>query len=298
MDEQVQLLKQQVSAAAFLLRNLKAQLKEAEEKAAAGQQHGGNNSSADAKSSTRGGRAHRARGGNIGDAPDDAPDRPGSSGNGGDSVAYETPWAFEDTEGEDDEENQQPEHQDDGNQAPGDDSSNEYNLPSIGVGTIYPTIGEVKAAATAHAISQGWTCRVYKRDKTRILLRCRTGTDCPFHLRAEQYGEGARICSLRPEHTCNFQPDQSHISRSHVSSLKFLKRELPALMTIDENTTTKEIQDVILQRFGTKVGFKQCRALKVGPKRKRTPSVATCGRCGGIRHNRLTCKATDEELER
>jgi ribosomal protein L23 len=100
---------------------------------------------------------------------------------------------------------------------------------------------------------------------------------------------GAKICALKPEHNCNFRPDQSHVIRAHATNLKFLRQELPTFMTVTEKTTAKEISEAIFQRFGTRVSTKQCRHLKATPKRKRTHTIGTCSTCGGTGHNRLTC---------
>ena len=284
MDEQIKLLKQQVAAAEFLLRNLKAQLRDAEERAGTSRDGDDGSPPHDAGSSTV--RTTDPGGGNV-------------EQHGANSERAQAPnnrreiSGFLPIGGADDE----PDGSDD--DAPGEDENTVpgFRLPSIEVGTVYPTLEEVKNAVTGHAISQGWTCGVYKRDKTRLLLRCRTGTECPFHLRAEQYAEGAKICSLKPEHNCSFQPDQSHVPRSHASSLRFLQRELPNFMTVDANTTAMEISDAIFQRFGTRVSIKQCRQLKPGPKRKRAASVATCGKCGAVGHNRKTCGRVTEHQQ-
>ena len=43
-------------------------------------------------------------------------------------------------------------------------------LPSLEVGIVYPNLEDVKLAVKAHAISEGWTSGVHKRDKTRELF--------------------------------------------------------------------------------------------------------------------------------
>lgn len=284
MDEKLKVLRQEVAAAEFLLRNLKAQLREAEEQAVTAQRSDGRPDSRNNPSSSNG-RA-RVPGSNAdkhGPHPRGAPDgeivlqhelspppHPGAGGDDHDDDFEDD--GIEDAPGEDDA-----------------DTTSDFQLPTIEIGALYPSLEEVKKAVTAHAISQGWTCRVYKRDRTRLLMRCRTGADCPFHLRAEQYMNGAKICALKAEHNCNFHPDQSHVIRSHATNLKFLRQELPTFMAVTEKTTAKEISAAIFQRFGTRVSTKQCRHLKATPKRKRTHTIATCSTCGGTGHNRLTC---------
>ena len=282
MDEKLKILRQEVAAAEFLLRNLKQQLREAEEQAIGAQSLDNNVRIPRPDPSLSSVRPGVPGGNTDGPAPNPrAPDeeaRPHRE-------ATSTPHAASgDHEFEGDESDDAPGEEDaDINNAA------DFQLPTIEVGAMYPNLEEVKKAVTAHAISQGWTSRVYKRDRTRLLMRCRTGADCPFHLRAEQYENGAKVCALKPDHNCSFQPDQSHVIRAHATSLKFLRRELPTIMTVTEKTTAREISDAIFQRFGTRVSAKQCRHLKMTPKRKRTQTLGTCGICGGTGHNRLTC---------
>lgn len=283
MDEKLKILRQEVAAAEFLLRNLKAQLREAEEQAVGAQSLNNHAKVTRPNPSLSSNRPGVPGGINIeGLAPNSrgAPDeevRPQRD-------ATSTPHAAagdQEVEGDEDED------------APGEEDADinaaDFQLPSIEVGAAYPTLEEVKKAVTAHAISQGWTSRVYKRDRTRLLMRCRTGADCPFHLRAEQYESGAKVCALKPDHNCNFRPDQSHVIRAHATNLRFLRRELPTFLTVTEKTTAREISDAIFQRFGTRVSAKQCRHLKTTPKRRRTQTLGTCSVCGGTGHNRLTC---------
>ena len=279
MDDQVKLLKQQVAAAEFLLRNLRTQLREAEERAASRRSEG---DAGNVQDETTGGNVEGAR---PNPAAAESGQRRMRNGTLFNNIAQ--------AGGEGDELDAS---EDDDDEAPGEttEGASQFQLPSIEVGTVFPTLEDIKKAVTAHAISQGWTCGVNKRDKTRIVLRCRTGTSCPFHIRAEQYATGARICSLKPQHNCSFQPDQSHVPRSHASTLKFLRQQLPNIMTVDANTTAQEISDAIFQRFSTRVSVKQCRKLKAGPKRKRAPSMSTCGKCGGVGHNRTTCGRVSE----
>ncbi|KAK3726052.1 hypothetical protein LTR37_000200 [Vermiconidia calcicola] len=275
--DQVTLLKQQVAAADFLLRNLKTQLKEAEQRAASQQQNNVGNIQ------TEPGR--RA----LHDAHEDgnvvhSVSQLAANVNGSAGLDLEMcNDDREESEGTDDDD------------APGEDlvdSSTSFNLPTLGVGNIYPALEDVKNAVIAHAISQGWTAKVDKRDKTRLVMKCRTGNDCPFHLRAEQYANGARIAAYKGEHSCEFQPDQSHIPRAHAASIKFLRQELPTFMTIDASTTAKDIADAIFQRFGTR-----CRTLRPGPRRKRLNTPGTCGNCGAIGHNRKTCGRSEEPVQ-
>jgi hypothetical protein len=281
MDEKLKTLRQQVAAAEFLLRNLQQQLLEAEEQAAKQRGESRPDSQRDATSShirpgVPSGNNLEGQGSRLSvtAAGEEAQPQPEAKSN---------PHAGAGDHGIVEDENED---------APGEADTEvppAFQLPSIEVGAIYPSLEDIKKAVTAHAISQGWTSRVYKRDRTRLLMRCRTSDDCPFHLRAEQYTRGAKICALKPEHSCNFQADQGHVIRSHAANLKFLRQELPTFMTVTDKTTAKEISEAIFNRFGTRVSTKQCRHLKVTPKRKRTITIGTCSTCGGAGHNRLTC---------
>lgn len=275
MDEKVKILRQEVAAAEFLLRNLQQQLLEAEEQAVNQRLEETQRNATPGHG--RAGVPHSnldGHGSQRVTAPDEEA-RPQSQ-------ALSSPYTGAgDHEGGEDE-----------NDAPGEDDTDladDIQLPTLEVGATYPSLEEVKKAVTAHAISQGWTSRVYKRDRTRLLMRCRTGADCPFHLRAEQYPSGAKICALKPEHNHSFQADQAHVIRSHAANLKFLREQLPTFLAVTEKTTAREISDAIFQRFGTRVSTKQCRHLKAAPKRKRTNTPGTCTMCGLTGHNRMTC---------
>ncbi|KAK3055590.1 hypothetical protein LTR09_003510 [Extremus antarcticus] len=278
MSEKIDSLRLQVNAAEFLLRSLQEQLKEAEQGA---QQHNSEDSGIalrhaehhmPASSGNRGNRTRLEVNENIifGGA--------GLDGGGGGADEDQPGFGDEDAPTDED--------------APGesvDDAAQAYELPPLEVGTMYPSLEEIKKATVAHAISQGWTCGVDKRDKTRLLLKCRSDPSCPFHLRAEQYEKAARVSSYKPEHTCTFQPDQSHVPRGHATKLKFMREQLPNFMRLDDSTTAQDISDAIFQRFGTRVSLKQCGSLRVGPKRKRAQGFAMCSTCGELGHNKKTC---------
>ena len=282
-QKEVTLLRQQVNAADFLLRSLKTQLKEAEQRAASQQQ----NSTGNIQEGPGRRALHDApQGGNV----EHRVFHLAANVDGNAGLDFETGDGDREESG----------GSDDDDDIPSEDlvdSSTSFTLPSLGVGNIYPSLEDVKSAVVAHAISQGWTAKVDKRDKTRLVMKCRTGNDCPFHLRAEQYANGARIAAYKGEHSCEFQPDQSHIPRAHAASVKFLRQELPNFMTIDAGTTAKDIADAIYQRFGTRVSPKQCRTLRPGPRRKRLNTPGTCGSCGAIGHNRKTCGRSEEPVQ-
>lgn len=279
MSDKIEALRLQVHAAEFLLRSLQEQLKDAEQQATLQQQHDGEESGialrdAEHHLTTASGGNGRAIGTRL-DINDDTAIEDAAF-DGGD----EGPSDFDNEDAPTEED------------APGesvDDAAPDLQLPPLEVGTMYPSLEEVKKATVAHAISQGWTCGVDKRDRTRLILKCRSDPACPFHLRAEQYETAARVVGYKPQHTCTFHTDQSHVPRGHVTKLKFLREQLPNFMTLNEKTTAQEICDAIYQRFGTRVSLKQCRGLQVGPRRKRAPAFAMCSTCGEIGHNKRSC---------
>jgi hypothetical protein len=276
MADRVEALRLQVSAAEFLLRSLQAQLRKAEEEVAVSQQGNGVQ-------------------GQVAGSNNITPDTGGNEGTHdtglnvvGESVLPQANGFPEDIDITD----AGASEDEDAPNEPVDDSPQAFQLPPLEVGTMYPNLEEVKKATIAYAISQGWTCGVDKRDKTRLLLKCRTSPACPFFLRAEQYADAARIASYRPGHTCTFQPDQSHVPRAHTTQLRFMREQLPNFLTVTGSTTPQEICEAIYQRFGTRVSLKQCRSLCIGPKRYRTPSLGTCSVCGQVGHNKKTCSRT------
>ncbi|KAF2764868.1 hypothetical protein EJ03DRAFT_13922 [Teratosphaeria nubilosa] len=162
-------------------------------------------------------------------------------------------------------------------------------LPNVSVQTIFPDLGTVKAAIEAYALAQGWTPATKKRDRLRICMGCRTAPNCTFHVRAETCVEGARISASKMAHTCQTAIAGGDVpKRHHVASLRFLRQEVPKFMEITKATPTKDIQDAVLARFGTKISLAQCSKLR-GRIREKKSSQQGCSKCGGHGHNKLTC---------
>ncbi|KAH9819389.1 zinc finger protein, CCHC-type [Teratosphaeria destructans] len=162
-------------------------------------------------------------------------------------------------------------------------------LPNVSVKTIFPDLGTVKAAIEAYALAQGWTPATKKRDRLRICMGCRTAPNCTFHVRAETCVEGARISASKMAHTCQTAIAGGDVpKRHHVASLRFLRQEVPKFMEITKATPTKDIQDAVLERFGTKISLAQCSKLR-GRIREKKSSQQGCSNCGGHGHNKLTC---------
>lgn len=290
MDARINVLREQVAAARFLLNSLQSQLHEAENEAAARRIQSNNiqqtnrNQIATTQELTGSALTNQHDG------------NPAVARSLHDHTEYVGP-SLEDQSNILDQGNLTFINDDEENDALGETiltQTSTFDLPSLEIGHIYPSLESVKAAARAHAVTQGWTCGVQKRDKTRILLKCRSDISCPFFVRAEVCENGARIVSYRPKHSCTFQIDQSHIPRGHAASLEYMRDQLPTFMEVTAETSAKEIGDAIFERFGTRVSVKQCQKLRSGPKRKRKPTMATCGRCGGVGHNVKTCGRTME----
>lgn len=165
-------------------------------------------------------------------------------------------------------------------------------LPDISVKRIFPDLSSVKGAVEAYALAQGWTAATKKRDRLRICMGCRSVPNCPFHVRAETCAEGARISACKLLHTC-----QAAVlgggptpKRQQISRLKFLREEVPKLIELTPTTPTKDIQEAVFLRFGTRISLAQCSKLK-GPTRHKRPAAQGCSRCGVQGHNKQTCKA-------
>ncbi|KAK6391906.1 hypothetical protein LTR65_004030 [Meristemomyces frigidus] len=105
----------------------------------------------------------------------------------------------------------------------------------------------------------------------------------------EKCVEGVRIATSKLGHTCSgsiHAPPKRH----HTSRLRFLREEVPKLMDLTRETSTKDIQEAVFLRFGTRISLAQCSKVK-GPIRQRKPAFQGCGNCGEAGHNRQTCKA-------
>ncbi|KAK6419673.1 hypothetical protein LTR81_007221 [Elasticomyces elasticus] len=280
--EEINSLRQQLSAAQFLVNTLHAQLQRAEDQYALSQQYHTHQLPSNAASPQRGDTRDRdidPRLQNdertLNDLLRDNPQR--------ESVGHTGDLDDEDFNIHDEGDDSPTEHVDAAEYPVPDGIS----LPDFTVRTIFPSLADVKTAAEAHALAQGWTVATKKRDRTRIMLGCRKTADCHYHVRAEVCTNGARISAYKPTHTCINVPDAVP-KRHQVSSLRFLKEEVPKLMEFDPTTPSRDIQEAVFQRFGTRVPLGQCIKLK-GRSRVKKAYVQGCSKCGVKGHNKLTC---------
>lgn len=136
---------------------------------------------------------------------------------------------------------------------------------SIQVGATWPSYDAIIEALRAEALRDNWLLWVYVRNKSQgtLILRCRKTPTCNFHLRArlesDEDGERLVVRTLRDSHTCIGAASNS---RSPVNSMEFLKDQVPRLLAVTEETSTKDIQDVILRHFGHKLPLKQAQRVK------------------------------------
>jgi len=165
-------------------------------------------------------------------------------------------------------------------------------LPDISMKRIFPDLSSVKAAVEAHALAQGWTAATKKRDRLRICMGCRSVPNCPFHVRAETCADGARISACKLLHICQavVLGGGPTPKRQQISRLKFLREEVPKLLELTPTTPTKDIQEAVFRRFGTRISLAQCSKLR-GPTRHKRPAAQGCSKCGVQGHNKQTCKA-------
>ena len=291
MDE-INSLRQQLGAAQFLANSLRTQLQRAEEAHAAAQPV---QSRRAPRSLPQGGTLHNAPNGNI--DPELARRQGTLSNDGTNSNAMETahvghhgPRQNSNRAGQETESDTPPVAE-----------SGEYpvpegmTLPSLTLKTIYPSLADVKLAVEAHAMAQGWTVSVKKRDRLRILTGCRKTPLCTYHARAETCAAGARISAYNPIHTCLNAPIPEVAKRQKISKLNFLREEVPKLMHIDQTTKPRNIQEMVFQHFGKRPTLAQCGKLKV-PKRTKRPQVQTCSQCGVVGHNKLTCTGVGNSI--
>jgi len=295
--EEINALRQQLAAAEFLVNSLRAQLQRAENQYATAQQfhhhHIPRLSSAQETRKTprsglesnlqdnlEGGFAEALNGDDY--APDVDRNLAGHL-----DLELDGDATLNDAPGEqlDEEESEPPEPPEPGNFP----IPEGVDLPVLEVKTVYPTLGNVKAAVEAYAVAQGWTPATKKRDHLRICMGCRTTKTCPYHIRAETCEEGARISASKLGHTCGGNAIAMP-KRQQTSRLRFLHEEVPKFMELTRETPTKGIQEAVFQRYGMKISIAQCTKLR-GRKRYKRPAFQGCGRCGEAGHNRATCKA-------
>ncbi|TKA71658.1 hypothetical protein B0A55_05290 [Friedmanniomyces simplex] len=289
--EEINSLRQHLSAAQFLVNTLQAQLQRAEEQYTAAQQfhilrlpHNTASSQRDLGGS--GGRGGSNVDPSLQDDPAETPDADIDGDSQQDTPLYGgAPGQVDDEECNPDQEpDDSPQEQPEATEYPIPEG---MTLPDFTVKTIYPDLASVKTAAETHALAQGWTVATKKRDRSRIMLGCRKAPTCHYHVRAETCVDGARISAYKPTHTCINVPDAAP-KRHQVSALHFLREEVPKLMEVKPTTPSREIQEAVFQRFGTRVPLGQCIKLK-GRSRVKKVYVQGCSRCGVKGHNKLTC---------
>jgi hypothetical protein len=102
---------------------------------------------------------------------------------------------------------------------------------SLSVGRWFLNLTAFKEHTEECALEHGWEVGISRTNADLLYIHCRSSVDCPFTLKAHtQTAGGCKITSCNDIHTCL---GEAAISRARVSSLPFLLRHLPRLVSLD-----------------------------------------------------------------
>jgi hypothetical protein len=133
-------------------------------------------------------------------------------------------------------------------------------IPPIAICSQFKSFDDLKEILEDIAEDQNWVLFVRKRDRTRLIIGCRRGSEdgihCSYHLYARQHQETdvVTITSLYSEHACFATIPPQRLSVSYVKRLMVI---IPELIQVTPKTTTKDIKSV-LQRKEHQVSLQQC----------------------------------------
>lgn len=131
----------------------------------------------------------------------------------------------------------------------------------IEVGQTFSTLEDVRKAVRDLARSNNWDARVADSDKSRTIMKCCRTPGCTFHLRAN-YNTArceAEIVSLESEHTCYGAPP---VARSNVAKMEYLLEEVPKLVEVTTNTSTRDLCSIVFKNLGGEIKLQQAQKLK------------------------------------
>lgn len=106
------------------------------------------------------------------------------------------------------------------------------------------------------AIAQHWETCTKDTNKEKARITCRTSKDCPFFVwcRIKKKTGLAVVTSLERKHTCL---GAASVERSEVSKLKFLEKEVPRLLNINQKPTGQQVVDAIRGYHGQEINLRQ-----------------------------------------
>ena len=163
-------------------------------------------------------------------------------------------------------------------------------MPAIVPGQRFSSLIDFKKALHEWAVEENFTPAILDSDTHRVRAGCRSSPDCPFRIRAnfhEKLGF-AKVTTVDHVHNCATagQVASQDIKRAETCKLKFLLEVVPKLLTVDRETSTKTIMEVVERRYGQKIALRQAQKVKA---HLAPPSKEPCGLCGKAYHRSGRC---------
>lgn len=130
------------------------------------------------------------------------------------------------------------------------------NMYRLAVHQTFSSLEEVRQATRSCARDNNWDARIVDSDKSRTIIRCGRTPDCTFHLRANYYPGRceAEIVGLEYTHTCDGAPP---VARSNVAKMEYLLQEVPKLIDITPQTSTRDICSIVFKNLGGEIKLQQ-----------------------------------------
>ena len=164
-------------------------------------------------------------------------------------------------------------------------------MPALAPGQRFASLLDFKKALHEWAIERNFTPAILDSDTHRVRAGCRSSSDCPFRIRANYQEKNgyARVTTVDDVHTCISSTGQiasQDIKRAVTCKLKFLVEVVPKLLTVDQETSTKAIIEVVERKYGQKIAIRQAQKVKalLAPKSK-----GPCIHCGKAYHKGGRC---------
>lgn len=138
-------------------------------------------------------------------------------------------------------------------------------MPAIVESQEFPSLLAFKDALRAWAVEQNFTPHILDSDKQRVRAGCRSAPNCPFRIRVNFNAKDgvARVTTCESDHCHPLGEGVSqNIKRAETARLKFLVPAVQELISVNVNTTTRQIAAAIEQKYSQQISFRQAQKVK------------------------------------
>ena len=138
-------------------------------------------------------------------------------------------------------------------------------MPAIVENQEFPSLLAFKDALRTWAVEQNFTPHILDSDKQRVRAGCRSAPNCQFRIRVNFNAKDgvARVTTCEPDHCHPLGEGVSqNIKRAETARLKFLVPAVQELISVNVNTTTRQIAAAIEQKYSQQISFRQAQKVK------------------------------------